>query len=77
MKMDLDEEEEMNNIIIDDNEDSDIYQASTIRNQNRQSIKNSIDNFNNRLTKIDDTTFDTYDFVDDPGAIYYNVDNGG
>ena len=75
MKMDLEEEEEMNNIIIDDYEDSDIYQVSTVRNQDHKSIKNSIDNFN-RHNKIDDTTFDTYDFIDDPGAYYYNVDNG-
>ena len=73
VKMDLDEEEEMNNIIIDDYNDDDRYQASTVRNHDHKSFKNSIDHFSRK--RMDDSEFDTYDFVDS-GAIYYNVDNG-
>ncbi len=69
MAMEVDEEEEMNNIIIDD---SDVYQASTIQDHDRRSGPSE----HNKNSKIDDTTFDTYDFMDNPSAIYYNVDNG-
>ena len=71
--MDHDEEEEMNNIVIDDYNDDDRYQASTVQSHDHGSIKNSADHLNRE--NMDDNTFDTYDFVD-PGAIYYNVDNG-
>ena len=71
--MDLDEEEEMNNIIIDDYNDDDRYLASTVRNHDHESFKNSIDHLSRK--SMDDRAFDTYDFVDS-GAIYYNVDNG-
>ena len=73
VKMDLDEEEEMNNIIIDDYNDDDRYQASTVQNQDHESFKNNIDHFSRK--SMDDSAFNTYDFVDS-GAIYYNVDNG-
>ena len=72
MATEIDDEDKMNNIIIDD---SNVPQSSTVRNQDRKSISNSIDD-HSRISKIDDTAFETYDFVDNPGAIYYNVDNG-
>ncbi len=71
------EEEELKNIIIDDTPDT--YDAANIRDHD--SISNTIDNSiisngDRYKTNVDDGLFETYDFVDNPEAIYYNVDNG-
>ena len=70
------EEEELKNIIIDDTFDT--YDAADIRDH--ESISNTIDNSiistGDRYKNVDDSMFETYDFMDNPEAIYYNVDNG-